>query len=500
MNKNEALHQLCALVKSEQLLVATNSTEVTEGAVFVALPAAKAVGAAVSQGGEQYIDMAIDNGAKFVVVEPLQISSAQHQHLAEKQVQVVTVASTRKALGELAQAAYNTKVCCPKIIGITGTNGKTTESFLLEHLFTQAGFTVGVIGTVTYRWPGHCEDAPLTTPNCLTLHSILAQMYKAGVDYAFMEVSSHALDQDRVAGLDFTGALLTNVTQDHLDYHTNMSHYFAAKRKLFAAKEHGGVPYYTKARCCNMDDAYGLTLVQEMPEIIGYGFTYHPELQNPQLVGRIEAMTPQGMRLRMLFDDKEWVLNSPLVGDFNASNLLGAQALALSLGLEVKQLASLQDFFGVSGRLERVPNPQNINAFVDYAHTPDALINVLSSLKKVGFKRIITVFGCGGDRDKTKRPLMGAAAAQFSDIVVVTSDNPRTENPIAIINDILPGVTGCPQVITEENRQKALEKAVGLVGPDDALLVAGKGHETYQIIGTTKYPFSDHSVLKELLQ
>ena len=380
-----------------------------------------------------------------------------------------------------------------KMIGVTGTNGKTTSAYLLEHLFTATGHKVGVLGTVSYRWPGHCEAAPLTTPDPLRVHAMLAAMAQAGVDIAVMEVSSHALEQQRVCGVPFAGASFSNLTQDHLDFHQDMESYFRAKSRLFLE-----LPRADKVMAINGDDPWGRRLLELCPRALSFGLQKALPQQR-HLWGELLSAGTDGCHLRMHLDGQQWELRSPLVGAFNASNLLSVQALALELGLMPDDLRHLEDFHGVCGRLERVPNARKLHVFVDYAHTPDALVNVLKALRGAGFKRIVTVFGCGGNRDRTKRPIMGEAVARYSDVAVLTSDNPRFEDPEAILKDVLPGLREAREVVVEVDRRKATAKAVEMLGPDDALLIAGKGHEDYQIIQGTKHHYSDQEVVRELL-
>ncbi len=477
--------------------LATHSGSVVEGGVFVALPAPMPSGRENdAPGGERYFEQVLAAKPYAIVCQP------RHLPLLEAlgaDCNVAAISSVRAALGVLAQSHYGTDEHCPKVVGITGTNGKTTETYLLEALFSSLTHKAGVIGTVSYRWPGHEEEAPLTTPDCLRLHAMLAAMHKAGTDIVFMEVSSHAIDQERVAGINFSGALLTNVTQDHLDYHPDMADYFSAKARLFRSPDEGGLPCADKIVVCNADDDYARTLLAEKPGRIGFGIERAPVPGSRHLEGKILSLSPQGMRLAMEFEGRRWELSSPLVGGFNVQNLLGAQAFGLGFGLGPDDFSALSGFTGVSGRLERVPNQAGLNVFVDYAHTPDALEKAISALRAAGFARIVTLFGCGGNRDRGKRPLMGSAVAKFSDVAVLTSDNPRNEDPNDIIADVLPGLAGCPRVVTEPDRRKALALAVELLSPRDALLVAGKGHETYQLIKGVKYPFSDQAILREIL-
>lgn len=499
--------------------VSTDSRHVVPGGIFIAMPPAVAFCSAAQDQENtlaeadcrpRYIADAIAHGA-LTVVCPARFM-AQNDNVIW-----VEAEDCRTALGHMLAAWHGTGRLPFPLIGVTGTNGKTTSAYLLEHLFHSAshGKGVGVLGTVSYRWPGHDEAAPLTTPDCATIHSALAAMrdasHDSGMTAAIMEVSSHALDQNRVAGLQFSGAIFTNLTQDHLDYHGDMESYFQAKRLLFTT-----VPDVEKHMVINADDPYGQRLLAELPAAAGYGFG-EPCAGHSFLSGTILAETPAGLHLALRWTNAQapekntaWELTTPLVGRHNAANLMGVMALALCMGFESADFVCFHDFFGVSGRLERIPVPQTwgergtgIGIFVDYAHTPDALTRAQSALRDAGFRRVITVFGCGGDRDRTKRPVMGSAVAELSDIAVVTSDNPRTEDPEAIINDIMPGlktqsVRSC-HVFREHDRRKALALAVGLLKAGDALLVAGKGHEPYQIIGTVKHPFSDQGILKELL-
>lgn len=492
------LHELVVRVKNEKIAVASHSKEVSEGGIFVVLPAAVPErNIATTAGGEQYLPQVAEKKPAFIVIEE------RHAPLAEKSVPnavIVSCPCTRSALGQLAAAYYETDKKCPTILGITGTNGKTTEAYILEHIFTGLGKAVGILGTVEYRWPGYHKASNLTTPGCLELHALFARMAEAGTDIAFMEVSSHAIDQQRVAGLNYSGALITNLTQDHLDYHTDLQDYFETKARLFRPLAQKGLPYENKVGACNADDDWCRQLLEENKQLIGFGLSKPPVAGTRHLAGKILAMTPRGIHLRMQFKNKTWEIHSPLVGGFNAMNLLGAQALALAYGTDESAFLSLNNFNGVPGRMERVANAKQLNVFVDYAHTPDALIKAQQALREAGFARIVTVFGCGGDRDKTKRPLMGQAVAEYADVAVLTSDNPRTENPEAIMEDVMPGLAGCQEIHSEADRRKALEKALTIIGQDDALLVAGKGHEPYQIIGTTKYPFSDQQILQELIQ
>ena len=322
---------------------------------------------------------------------------------------------------------------------------------------------------------------------------MLAQMDAKGVDVAVMEVSSHAIDQQRICGVPFAGAAFTNLTQDHLDFHNDMESYFKTKARLFLE-----LPRAEKALAVNADDPWGRRLLELCPRALSFGLQQGPPRRR-HLWGELLSAGTGGCHLRMHLKGRIWELRSPLVGAFNASNLLTVQALALEMGLEPEQFAALEGFTGVCGRLERVNNPQGLNVFVDYAHTPDALVNVLKALRGAGFKRIITVFGCGGNRDRSKRPLMGEAVARYADVAVLTSDNPRFEEPQAILQDVLPGLREAREVLVEVDRRTATARALDMLDKDGALLIAGKGHEDYQIIQGVRHHYSDQEVVRELL-
>ncbi len=477
--KKARWNELLVLV-GRGLMVRTDSRAVLPGEVFVLLPQA----GAQAQG---YLADALTRGAGWIVAGP-EIAAPQNST-----ARFVGVPDAQDALGLLAARYFRTREQAMQVVGVTGTNGKTTVTYLLEGLLTAAGRKVGVLGTVSYRWPGVSIEASLTTPGCWQLHELFSRMSAAGVDTVVMEASSHALHQKRVAGLEFDAVVLLNLTQDHLDYHGGFEDYYQAKKLLFAS-----CPRPDKFKAANADDPYGLRLLAEDPDAVGFTLTGAKTPGNRLLTGTIVKSTGQGLSLRMKYGRKAWSLNSGLVGSHNASNLMAAQAVGLGLGLTGADMAALAPFTGVPGRLERVQNDQGFDIFVDYAHTPDALINVLGALRALDFKRIVTVFGCGGDRDRTKRPLMGRAVAKLSDVAVLTSDNPRFEAPLAIMADVRPGLaaglesgtTGLT-IIEEPDRYKALCQAVGLLRPGDVLLVAGKGHETYQQIGDAREPFSD---------
>lgn len=478
--------QLLTHVSSTPGSLRADSRLVRPGDVYVALPGAVP---GTNLDGADFIPDALARGAAVVVAKTGMALPAGATAL------LLHVEDTRAALGRLAAAAHPVAEGL-RLVGVTGTNGKTTITYLLEHLLTAAGRKAGVLGTISYRWPGHHEDAPLTTPDCLSLHRMLQAMAAAGTQVGVMEVSSHALDQQRVAGLEFDVAVLTNVTQDHLDYHGTMENYFQAKARLFRQWPREG-----KAWVVNVDDPYGRRLAQEGRaagrRVVGYGLDAG---HAPELSGRILRASAAGLHLAVSWQGRDVEIDSPLVGRHNAENLLAAMGAGLALGLEPGAFAALAGCVGAPGRLERVLNDRGFNVFVDYAHTPDALDNVLSAVKALGVGKLVAVFGCGGNRDRAKRPLMAQAVCRHADVAVLTSDNPRKEDPLAIIADAKAGLDPKVQAIIEPDRRAAIARALELIGPDDALVIAGKGHETYQIVGEVKLPFSDAQVVKDLLQ
>lgn len=457
--------------------VCSHSGRVKPGDIFVALSGSRV-------DGSRYVDDAIARGAQALVVS----QDADISKILDD-VQICSVVSPRHVLGHLARIMNATEHNMPQVVGITGTNGKTTTVHLLEYLFSSNGVSTGIIGTVMSKWGRVIEPAAMTTPDCLTLHETVGRMAADRVRLLAMEISSHALDQERIACLPVSIGVFSNLTQDHLDYHHDMETYFAAKARLFTD------PLLGCAKgVVNSDDPYGVRLLSMRSDLLSYGLNTNAWLQ-----GIIIDSGTWGMELGMRWQGQEWSLRTDLMGRHNAYNLLACQAAGLAYGLAPDQLAVLKDAPCAPGRLERVQNRHGLNIFVDYAHTPDALEKVSSALKSMGFSRLVTVFGCGGDRDATKRSLMGAAVAKYSDIAVVTSDNPRSEDPDFIIDQIMPGLAAAAVTIREVDRRKAICMAIEALTANDALLIAGKGHEDYQIIGSEKFHFSDFEVVQEHL-
>jgi UDP-N-acetylmuramoyl-L-alanyl-D-glutamate--2,6-diaminopimelate ligase len=492
-----ALAELVAAVPGARLLVGDparpiagvrdDSRAVTAGDLFVAVPGTKA-------DGRRFLADALAQGAAAVVHEaPLPPEAAGAPGVA-----FVEVPSARKALGLMAARHFGAAGAMT-LLGVTGTNGKTTTTYLLESMLAADGRRPGVFGTVTYRYAGKAVPAPLTTPGALQLQTLLAEMKAAGTTDVAMEVTSIALDQDRVAGCRFRVAGLTNVTQDHLDYHGTMERYFQAKTVLFRellTPDGVGVVF------ADRDDGRRM-----QPHIAGRAVTLSLDPAvgaDVQVVGSQLAERGTRLSLRTAWGPLE--IDSPLVGGFNVDNLCLAAGMGLGLGLSPEVVArGLAAQKTVPGRLERVDNDAGVLCVVDYAHTPDALERALQTLRPLTRGRLLVVFGCGGDRDPTKRPVMGEAAVRLGDVVLVTSDNPRTEDPGKIVQMVIEGVrrAGGVQVpaqalaaaargyTAEVDRRTAIRQAVAASRPGDTLVIAGKGHEDYQILGTRKIHFDD---------
>ena len=455
--------------------VRSDSREVTPGDVFVAVRG-------IRSDGHAFIDAAIDRGASVLVVED------EPAEAITRQIPVVVVPSSAVALGRLIGRALGEPAKKLTLIGITGTNGKTTTTYLVESILVAAGFKPGVIGTVTYRWAGQSMDAPYTTPTPQVLHETFAKMLAAGCTHVVMEVSSAALAMDRLAGVEFAVAAFSNLTQDHLDVHGTMAGYLAAKRRLFSDHLNG-------AAVVNVDDPKGQHMGAAADgRVLRVTTKGHGD-------GSIRVVrhdsTVRGITARIATPHGELTIESkPLIGHYNVENIALAVGIGEALGIPhaaiAKGVAALP---GVPGRVERIPNHADLDILVDYAHTPDALRNVLQAVRPLTKRRLICVFGCGGDRDPTKRPKMGAAVAELADLAVVTSDNPRTEDPRAIVEQILPGVPR--PFLVEVDRKLAIRAAIAEAVPGDVVVIAGKGHEDYQIIGTTKHHFDDREQAAE---
>jgi UDP-N-acetylmuramoyl-L-alanyl-D-glutamate--2,6-diaminopimelate ligase len=400
-----------------------------------------------------------------------------------------------KACAQIAAAFYGYPGQKLKMVGVTGTNGKTTTTHLIEYFLTHANLPTALIGTLYTRWPGFEETAVNTTPFAVDLQQQLAKAMNAGCETGVMEVSSHALHQGRVLNCAFEVGVFTNLTQDHLDYHKDMEDYFAAKALLFS-------PNYLQGRAIiNADDAYGKRIIASLsPEQV---WSYSVNDSTADFWMSDLNYQPNGVSGILHTPQGNVDFSCPLVGQYNLENLLAAVGAVVHVGLDLQLVANaIPGFPGVPGRMERVQiHPQqDISVIVDYAHTPDSLENLLKAARPFIPGKMICVFGCGGDRDRTKRPKMGKIAAELADLAVVTSDNPRTENPEKILQDVLAGIPDIVQPMVVSDRATAIRTAILQAQPGDGVLLAGKGHEDYQILGTEKIHFDDREQAREALQ
>lgn len=470
-----------------------NENDVVEGIAFASnrvLPGDAffcVVGTRVD--GHSFAQDAIDKGAKVLVVE-------RKVYLADAtDVTEVVVSDTRKALALAAANFYGRPSQSFELVGITGTNGKTTTTYLVEHIASVAGKRTGVIGTVGIRIGSVQEKAEHTTPESSDLQAIFARMAEAKCDLVAMEVSSHALDLNRTWGTKFAVTAFSNLTQDHLDYHNTFEAYFEAKALLFSEN-------YPAKRVINIDDEWGRRLLarctEAKDELISVGFSEDADI-HPLSCEYSTSCTKLSLSVR----GTTYSFSYPLVGRFNVSNVMLAFGIGIELGIDAATIVeALESAPQVSGRMERISSPYDggRSVYVDYAHTPDALEKAIASVKALTSGRTIVVFGCGGDRDAAKRPIMGRAALA-ADYAVVTSDNPRTEDPDTIIEDVLAGMRDCEGNYTvSPDRRSAIAAAIAMAEPGDSVLVAGKGHEDYQILGTETIHFSDAEVVAEELQ
>jgi UDP-N-acetylmuramoyl-L-alanyl-D-glutamate--2,6-diaminopimelate ligase len=474
--------------------IAYDSRRVVEGDLFVAVSGTR-------QDGNRFIEDAISRGACAVFVEKVPEAGLP--------VACVRVADSRKALARLAAAFYDNPSRSFELIGITGTNGKTTTTLLLESILKKADHSPAVLGTLGYRWDGRQKTAAMTTPESLDLHGLFHEMRQDAVSHVVMEVSSHALALGRVEGCAFKAGIFTNLSQDHLDFHSTMESYFEAKALLF--KNHLSMNGKVSVGIINADDPYGNRLTEVSA---GDLWSYSVAHRAARVWVKNAEMTPSGIRAIISAPSGEFEVRSPLLGRLNLYNLLAAATTALALGISKEAIREgLEAVSYVDGRLQRVsiPGECGFEVVVDYAHTPDAMEKSLACLREMTRGRILVVFGCGGDRDRGKRPLMGRVAAELGDLVIVTSDNPRSEVPEAIIRDIEPGVKsaglelvgpGSPPdngkgYTIEVDRKHAIELALGWARPGDIVFIGGKGHETYQIIGGQVFPFDDRVVVRD---
>ncbi len=470
-----------------------DSRKCEKGSAFIAI-------SGIEADGHNFIDDALRRGAACVVYDK------DNESVVDAAVSCIKVADSRLAMARMGKNFYGNPSSGICLIGVTGTNGKTTITYLLESVLRSAGFSVGVIGTVNYRYGAKVFPSRHTTPESVDLQRILREMVDSGVTHVVMEVSSHAIDLKRVYGCEYDLGIFTNLSPEHLDYHGTMEEYFLVKKRFFddLLERHTVV--------VNVDDPWGTRLYKEIqPPTFTFGLHKPCDLLPADVV-----LSIYGIKARMRWSGGDFPIFSHLAGRFNLSNILAAVAAALSIGVpQGKIISGLELLNLVPGRLERVSSKAGEPAvFVDYAHTPDALEKVLDTLLEVRKKRLITVFGCGGNRDRLKRPLMGKIAVEMSDLAIITSDNPRTEDPAEIMKEIESGIEGSvkrysPEDITRDftekgylivaDRKEAIDMALCVADDSDIVLVAGKGHEDYQILGTTKVPFDDRLVVREAL-
>jgi UDP-N-acetylmuramoyl-L-alanyl-D-glutamate--2,6-diaminopimelate ligase len=481
--------------------VCYNSGQCERESLFVAIPG-------IRTDGHRFIGDALTRGARFIVHE--------RDFVPPPGVTSIRVRDSRQVLGRLGRNFFGHPSASLCLIAVVGTNGKTTITYLLEAILRAAGHSVGVLGTVDYRYGESHFPAPNTTPESFEMQRILREMADHGVTHVVSEVSSHAIDLRRVDDCAFDLGIFTNLTQDHLDYHKTMESYFRAKRRFFSEVLPGGGKNRPRGMIVNGDDPWGERIIRE---VAGGRLTYG--LDNPcDVTAAPFSLSLDGIEATIRLEGEALDIASPLMGRFNLYNILAAAAAARAIAIPKEAIRTgIGGLAQVPGRLEKVSAAGQPAVFVDYAHTDDALRRVLENLS--GFRagpagdtgRLITVFGCGGDRDRGKRPLMGGAATTLSDFAIVTSDNPRTEEPLSIIREIETGIRapkftdiaawskqGQKGYVVMPDRREAIAAAIGHAGAADIVLIAGKGHEDYQIVGTRKFPFDDRETAREALR
>ena len=471
--------QLLALVQAAKprINICADSGYVTDGDVFVAIKGTQV-------DGHEYIDAAIDNGAAYIVC---------HAPPPPVSVPAIVVENSAVAFGQLAQASFGNPASKITSLAVTGTNGKTTVCYLVRSIIEAANQKCGMIGTINYDTGDRSIPAPLTTPDAATIASLQQQMVNASTKFMAIEASSHALSQHRLAGINFTAAAFTNLTGDHLDYHQTLEQYLKAKSVLFE-----NLPIHGVSILNAQSPQAKVIAKQTDSRILWYAIDAPADI-----TAHIDSMDVTGAKYQLNFDGQKQTVTTTLTGKHNISNQLAAAGLCLAAGFDLSTIAKgLSSIDRVPGRLDAIDLGQPFSVLVDYAHTDDALKNVMETLKPLCKGRLIVLFGCGGDRDKTKRPRMAAIAEQLADIVIVTSDNPRTESPVQIIADIAAGFTGddISNITIEPDRKKAIEYAIQIAAKDDIVLLAGKGHEDYQIIGKEKTHFDDKEIAAQAIK
>ncbi len=458
--------------------VCTDSRCVKKSDVFVAVKG-------YNVDGHDFIDKALANGVKYIVCQKL-----PQNHPSD--VNFITVENSAKAAAVLAQAEKGNPASKLINLAVTGTNGKTTVAFLVQHIVRSANQRCGLIGTVVYDTGKEVKSSTMTTPDSCDLAQMMAEMVDAGSKYMVIEASSHSLEQSRLGAINFTAAAFTNLTGDHLDYHKTFENYLAAKTVLFKQLSSTATAILNKQSPASVEIAK-----QTKAKILWYAVD-----EPADITARVESHDTASTVFILEYADQKQKVRTSLIGTHNISNCLAAAGLCIAAGFDLKKIAkALSTFKTVPGRLEKVPFDNGYTVLVDYAHTDDALKNVLTTLRPLCKGRLIALFGCGGDRDKTKRPRMAKITEELADSIIVTSDNPRTEDPLAIINDIMIGFSksSSDKITVEPDREKAIKFAIQNASKDDIILLAGKGHEDYQIIGRQKRHFSDKEIALKYL-
>lgn len=504
------IKRIAGEIQKEIRGISYHSKQVEKGFLFFALRGKEV-------DGHQFIGEAIAKGAEAIVLDEENYFLSRRPLFEQVAPTMILVPNSRQAMARISVNFYEDPSSKMSLIGITGTNGKTTTTYLLESILGVTGSAVGVIGTINYRYRDKMIPAPHTTPESLDLQRILGEMWRAGTTHIIMEVSSHGLDLDRVYGCQFDGAVFTNFTPEHLDYHQTLEQYFGSKKKLFT----NYLMQSSKKKrfaVTNGDDPKGQEVVEgiNLP-IFKYGLDPFCDITADQISISLEGLSCQIKTPRGNFP-----VQSRLMGSFNLYNILAAVAVGIAMEVPFESIKKgIERLKGVPGRFEKVENEKGLHILVDYAHTHDALGKALNGLKEIlknspqSHGKVITVFGCGGDRDRTKRPLMGEVAGTYSDLIILTSDNPRTEDPLAILDEVEQGLKSLSLVewsphemdgwrskkgyLKIPDRREAIRMAVRMAHPEDTIFIAGKGHEDYQIIGKKKFPFDDRIEAKKAL-
>lgn len=467
---------ICGNVTTSVNNINYDSRKVIENDIFICIKG-------FATDGHKYIDKAIENGAKIVIIQ-------DDVNIKSNDITVIKVENTRKALAKMSANYYGNPSNKMKIIGVTGTNGKTTTTFMIKDILERAGKKVGLIGTIANYIGDEKIHTERTTPESLELQELFNEMVNKSVEYCIMEVSSHSLELDRVYGIEFEGSIFTNLTRDHLDFHKTFENYYKAKFKLFER---------SRIKLINIDDNYGKQVIDDLNKLNEKDIYSFSLKETSDFKVFDEIVESRGINFKVKLDEiEEFTLNIP--GDYNVYNSLGAIAMCYKLGIDINAIKQGIEETLVPGRCERVCIEYNLpyEIIIDYAHTPDGLQNILETAKAFTKGRLISIFGCGGDRDKIKRPQMGKIGVDISDIAIITSDNPRSEDPMAIIEDIKKGLDKDNYIIIE-NRKEAIKKAISIAKKDDVIVIAGKGHETYQILKDKTIHFDEREVVKEIL-